>query len=298
MLMQPPAEHQPSEAQGPPLDLLVVGGLTIDRFPNGHEQPGGSVVHAAHAMQMEGRRVAIVTLAGPEPAAVRGLRDLGRWAELHVQRVDRTIRYDHDESGEHRTLVLTASAGTLHHPVDVGTPRAALFAGIADELDASLGGQRNAARTAGAILQGWLRTVVEGEPVRPRRLASLGEALVDVLAGLDVLVASVEDLAAEADDPASQIDALRRWFGGRPILVVTGGIRGAWIGQPDGRVEHVPIARRIDVPTTVGAGDAFAARLLVGIGSGASPGRAAAEAAALAADFLAERARPGRPGGV
>jgi hypothetical protein len=294
MLMHPPAPQPAPREPRRPIDLLVVGGLTIDRFPDGHQQPGGSVMHASTAMHLDGRRVAVVTLAGPEPAAADGLHSLGAMAELHVQRAERTIRYDHDESGERRTLRLAASAGTLHHPVAVEAPRAVLYASIADELDASLGGQRHPGATVGAILQGWLRDLVVGEPVRSRRLADLDPNLVAALAGMDLLVASVEDLAAEPGDPLAQMEALRSRFGQRPVVVVTGGTQGAWISSQDRSVEHVPVARVVNVASTVGAGDAFAARLLVGMAHGSSPAGAAADAAELVAAFLVDRGTAGR----
>jgi sugar/nucleoside kinase (ribokinase family) len=294
MLRHPPAPQPAPEEARCPIDLLVVGGLTIDRFPDGHQQPGGSVVHATTAMRLDGRRVAVVTLAGPEPAAVDGLHSLSAMAELHVQRTGRTIRYDHDESGDRRTLRLAASAGTLHHPVVVQAPRAVLYASIADELDASLGGQRYQTATAGAILQGWLRDLPVGEPVRSRRLADLDPHLAAALAGMDLLVASVEDLAAEPGDPVAQIEVLRRRFGQGPVVVVTGGTQGAWISSQDRSVEHVPVARVVNVATTVGAGDAFAARLLVGMAHGSSPAEAAADAAELVAAFLVDRATADR----
>ena len=58
------------------LDLVVVGGLTVDRFSDGSAAPGGAVLHIARALAARGVRVGIVTTAGPEPEALAGLAEL------------------------------------------------------------------------------------------------------------------------------------------------------------------------------------------------------------------------------
>ena len=44
--------------------LLIVGGLTIDRFADGSRAPGGSVLHAGLAAAAEGAQVTTLTVAG------------------------------------------------------------------------------------------------------------------------------------------------------------------------------------------------------------------------------------------
>ena len=70
------------------LSLVVVGGLTVDRFPDGSSQAGGAVLHIARALAAGGLRVGIVTTAGPEAEAQAGL------AELH----DRAVSGDPSRS--------------------------------------------------------------------------------------------------------------------------------------------------------------------------------------------------------
>ena len=67
MTPEPPSE---------PLDLLVVGGLTIDRFADGTNAPGGAVMHIAHSAAGQGLRVGVVTTAGPEPLAADAVAEL------------------------------------------------------------------------------------------------------------------------------------------------------------------------------------------------------------------------------
>ena len=49
-----------------PVDLLVIGGLTIDVL-DGREVAGGAARYATEAAVAAGLRVALHTVAGPEP---------------------------------------------------------------------------------------------------------------------------------------------------------------------------------------------------------------------------------------
>jgi sugar/nucleoside kinase (ribokinase family) len=143
--------------------------------------------------------------------------------------------------------------------------RAVLYAPVADEipLDAlALWADRERA----AILQGWLRSMDEGAEVRPLALGGLRPELVEALAQFDLLVASREDLLAEADAPVDQLAALRRVFGPSPALVVTDGADGMWldmalVGAYPGLRRHLAVPWRVEAASTVGAGDILAAFL-------------------------------------
>ena len=74
-------------------DLLIVGGLTIDRFPDGTSAPGGSVIHAGRAAAADGARLTILTVAGDEPEAAIGLRQLAELGDLIHQRAPSTVTY-------------------------------------------------------------------------------------------------------------------------------------------------------------------------------------------------------------
>jgi len=247
------------------LDLLVVGGLTVDRFADGSSAPGGSVLHASLAAHDGGARVGAVTAAGPEPEAEDGLRELRRLARLDVSRVPVSIGFVHDDAGGSRRLML-AEAGTPLRDSAAITSAAVLFAPVAGEIPPDLLARRAPGAIAGAILQGWLRHLMPGEPVRPLAPEAMGGALLAALADFDLLVASREDLAAVDGDARGQLAAVRSAVGAGPTLVLTDGAAGAWVdlGAHRGMAgswQERP-ARVVDGVSSVGAGDMLAALLL------------------------------------
>jgi sugar/nucleoside kinase (ribokinase family) len=260
----PLADPQPID-----LDLLVVGGLTVDRFADGQSLPGGSVMHAVRALRATSARVGVVTLAGDEPAARDGLRELGETAAaVHVEPAERSIGFLHAEVPTGRRLTFERSAGLLACPARAVRPATVLFAPVADELGPSLGGQAYEGARRGAILQGWLRELRPGRVVRQLPLSALPEQLISTLATLDLLVASHEDLAAVGPTPSAQLEALRASIGTGPVLVVTNGAAGAWVDHSPaaaGGAErwHVATGRTVANVNTVGAGDVLAAALLL-----------------------------------
>jgi sugar/nucleoside kinase (ribokinase family) len=256
----------------PPLDLLVFGGLTIDRFADGSSVPGGSVMHIARAAAPRGLRVGVVTNAGSEPEARAGLDELHRVATI-VESTPQpgTTSFRHGETAEGRQLWLGLRGGSLGTGADaVGRfeTRAVLHAPVAGEVPAEALAAWDVRWVRGAILQGWLRTTDEGEEVRPLPLSALSGAVPRVLRTFDLLVASREDLLAEGAEPERQLRSMRRAFGRRPVLVVTDGPNGAWIGlersDVDGESWHIPVPRVVEDVPTVGSGDVLAAFMLVG----------------------------------
>jgi sugar/nucleoside kinase (ribokinase family) len=120
-------------------------------------------------------------------------------------------------------------------------------------------------------------------------LAGLSPELVTALGELALLVASREDLQADASDPRAQLESLRSAIGPGPILVVTDGVEGAWFSTRD-ETGHVSVPFRVDRVATVGAGDAYAAILAVRLAAASVPLRdAMADAALAAAEILAAR---------
>jgi len=247
----------------PPLaDLLVIGGLTIDGFGDGTSAPGGSVLHAGRAAAVAGLRTIVVTVAGPEPVAARGLAELDAVTELHVTDAESTIRYRHRDGADGRRLWLEADTSPIRLPADAYgrlLTAAILFAPVAGELPTAVLSTWEDSWVRGAILQGWLRRARVGEPVEAIPPSDLPDDLKAALGSLDVLVASREDLAAAAETPVAQIDALRRSIGERPVIVVTDGAEGVWIDTAYRLPRHLPAPWRVGGVPTVGAGDAFAA---------------------------------------
>lgn len=284
----------------PPLDLLVVGGLTIDRFPDGSAAPGGSVLHIARAGGPRGVRVGVVTAAGPEPEARAGLDELDRLASLvEASAEPATTAFRHAETVEGRSLWLGQLGGLVGPGPEARERielRAVLFAPVAGEVPVDALGVWDARWVRAANLQGWLRTTDEGEGVRAQRLSAVSGPVVEAMRAFDLLVASREDLLAEAAEPLQQLEALRRTFGRRPTLVVTDGANGVWISADQtAGVEawHMPVPWRVDDVPTVGSGDVFAAFMLVGEWQRpAAPGfvrRRAQRAMRVVAEVLEER---------
>ncbi|HKO33503.1 MAG TPA: PfkB family carbohydrate kinase [Candidatus Limnocylindria bacterium] len=272
-----------SGSPSPGLDLVVVGGLTVDRFTDGSAAPGGAVLHITRALAARDMRVGIVTTAGPEPEAQSGLAELRELASsVEATTSSASITFGHAETAAGRELVLVRRGGQV--PVAAEAAAAVLFAPVADEIPASgLTVGRGAMR--GAILQGWLRGSGEGEPVRPQSVAAMDTALVVALGALDLVIGSSEDLRADGADPLAQIQALRATLGDRPPLVVTDGAHGPWLDDGSGP-RHVPLGRQVEGVSTIGAGDMFAAFMLLALVR--SAGTSLLAAATSAIDQVAE----------
>ncbi len=286
MLTDSPQSDWPSA----PLDLLVVGSLTIDRFADGSLAAGGSVLHATQAAVDAGYRIGVVANAGPEPTAAAGVRRLSEIAAVHVDRAAATLTFRHEETPAGRRLWLEVPATPLVAPSRGLAPRAVLYAPVADELGPELGHQVYEGAVRGAILQGWLRDLAPDDLVRSRPVSSIPPPLAARLAECDVLIASREDLLADGDEPKAQLDALRAAIGPDPTLIVTDADHGAWLdGAGTGTRTRLGVPRVVrDVPM-VGAGDAYAALLLGAMGRGRDPLGAARDAAAGVAEMLAAR---------
>jgi sugar/nucleoside kinase (ribokinase family) len=271
------------------LDLLVVGGLTVDRFADGTSAPGGAVLHIARALVPRAVRVGIVTTAGRELEAEAGLAELRALAStVDASTGQSSITFGHLETAAGRELVLERRGGQVPNP-GATSARAILFAPVSDEIPTSLlAAGRGAAR--GAVLQGWLRSTAEGEPVRAHPLARLDGALVNALGGLDLVIGSSEDLRGDGPDPLGQLQALRARLGDRALLVVTDGAHGPWLDDGSGP-RHLPLSAQIEGVSTIGAGDMFAAFMLLAVAGtgGADPEGAARSAMVQVADVLRSR---------
>jgi sugar/nucleoside kinase (ribokinase family) len=282
----------PSDPRLTKLDLLVVGGLTVDHLPDGTTVPGGSVLHAPRAVASAGHRVGVVASAGPEREATIGVAELRSMGFVQLQSVERSIAFEHLSVGGTRQLRFLGSGQPLVAAPPSVTAGVVIFAPVAGELRPDLGGQLGAAARRAAILQGWLRRLAVGELVTPLPLGALDPELRKALSGMDVLIASREDLAAEGDTPPRQLGALRGAVGPGPVLVLTNAAEGAWFDAGGERWQQ-PVPRRVD-GSSIGAGDMFAA-LLVAPGWPVVPDRGflsrrADSAMRAVADLLSRRA--------
>ena len=275
--------------------LLIVGGLTIDRFADGSRAPGGSVLHAGLAAAAEGAQVTTLTVAGDEPEAAEGLERLATMGDLHRQRSARTTTYAHAEVDGTRVLTLEGASG----PVDpalvegLGPFDVALFAPIADELPAdAVAALRRAVRAqrTAFLIQGWLRRLEVGRAVGALAIEKVAPALWGAFSTADAVVVSTEDLAADPGDPFQQAAAVRERLGPRPVLVLTLGTEGFLLDDPaaDRVVASVPRHVVEGVPA-VGAGDSFGAALAIGLARGEDPSAAAERATERVISVLESR---------
>ena len=279
----------------PQLDLLIVGGVTIDRFADGSSAPGGTAVHVARSAAPRGVRLGVLTSAGPEPEAERGLAELEeRVAFVESRQHPASPTFRHHESPSGRRLWLermggpVALAGTDAERI---ATRAVLYAPIANEIELPALDVWDGSMPRAGILQGWLRTTQEGSDVAPLPLGSMAPAVVDALSAFDLLVASREDLVADAATPEEQLTALRRTFGTHPALIVTNATDGLWIDLAGSR-EHVPAPWVVHDAPTVGAGDILAAFLIVPDADPSSWTTRAMRAMRVVAEDLEGRKRP------
>lgn len=284
-------DHIPPAGEPIPVDLLIIGGVTVDDLEGWGEAAGGAARYATEAALAAGLRVALHTVAGEEPVVREALDGLAAQADVIRQPAPSSIRFEHHGTDDARRLRLRGGTDPIGVPEPDRLPVAAavLFAPVAGEVAAdAVQAVRAPFRAAG--LQGWLRRPDPDGWVMTRPLAELEPGLAGALRGLDLLIASHHDLAS-LDGP-SALAQLRAWAGPRPQLVVTAGTEGAWLDDGVGPVSHVR-AEVVEGRHTIGAGDAFAAVLVARRGAGRALRDAAEDAASATAAYLATRTPPG-----
>ncbi len=277
-------------------ETLIVGGLTIDRFPDGSVSPGGSVLHAAHAARVLGANVTTLTVAGDEAASREGLERLVGIGPVIRQSAAATTVYRHGERDGARVLVLEAVGA----PIEVddfgalaAAPDVAVIAPIAGEVSPGYVARLRGAvapRLTVLLIQGWLRRLHVGHEVAPMPLAALDAAAIDAMRTADAIVVSTEDLADVPGDPFGQAAELRAVVGPKPLVVVTLGVEGYLLddSRADRVVASVPRTVVDGVPA-VGAGDTFGVGLAIMLARGEYPQRAADAATDLVIQVLEAR---------
>ena len=274
-----------------PVDLLIIGGITVDELVGSGEAAGGAARYATEAALAAGLRVALRTVAGDEPVVRQALDGLAAQADVTRHPAPSSIRFEHHGTDDARRLRLRGVTDPVRmaHPDRLPVAAAVLFAPVAGEVGAdTVRAVRAPFRAAG--LQGWLRQTDPDGWVMTRPLPMLEPELAGALRGLDLLIASLEDLGA-LDGPAA-LAQIRAWAGPRPQLVVTAGREGAWLDDGLGPASHVR-AEVVEGRHTIGAGDAFAAVLVARRGSGRALRHAGEDAASATAAYLATRTPPG-----
>lgn len=251
---------------------LVVGHVTLDRTSAG-PVPGGSAWYAARALAGLGARVRLLTAAAPDfpPGALAGVEAL-------IVPAAATTTFENAYGGDgRRTQRVHAAAGPLA-PAALPAPwREAdllLLAPVLGEVEPAAFRAAVRARACGLCVQGLVREVLPGGAVAPRPL----EVRAGALAGVTLAVLGEDEAAGQPGLPAALAAAL-------PLVAYTHGARGCELLSAAG-ARHVGVHPAVERDPT-GAGDVFAAAMLLALARGDDP-VAAARLGAAAASIVVE----------
>ncbi len=244
--------------------------------------PGGSVYYAAHALAALGADVRVLTAAAgdfPREAlrATPTATAAGTIDALVLPAPATTIFENVYATGGRRSQRVLAAAP----PLDPGRLPAGwreadllFLAPVLEEVEPAAFVRTVRARIVGLGVQGLVRAVGEDGAVVPRRWEPEPAALAGVTAAV-----------LGEDEAAGQPDLVGRLAAAVPIVVFTHGARGCDV-IAGGRSRWVGIHSAHEVDPT-GAGDVFAASLLLALASGEDP-LAAARLGAAAASIVVE----------
>lgn len=251
--------HQPIANNRVP-DFLTIGHVTRDLRPDGSFSLGGTVTFAALTAYRLGLVAAIVTCVDAEILAElpNHLPSIG----LAVHPSAATTTFTNRYQAGFRTQYLRARADQQELEDIPESWRSApiiLLGPLAQELTPAFASYFP--RRQGAIIaatpQGWLRRWDEQGRIWPTPWAAAEE----VLAHLDVLILSHDDLLPFASGSRTEADSmLAHWSQHVPILVATNARQGATLFH-HGLPERFPPYPATEVDPT-GAGDVFAAAFL------------------------------------
>jgi sugar/nucleoside kinase (ribokinase family) len=255
-------------------DYLLLGHFTRDVLPDGTTAPGGTSLYASFAAQRLGRRVAVVSAPAELPPDL--LETIA--VAFHPSPTPPTFENQYTPQGRRQILHAASEPITLDDiPIEW---RAAPIVHLGPVLGETPEELAYAFPNAllGVTPQGWMRAwgpelpgLVAYRPWRP------AEAL---LRRIDALVLSIEDVKGDEALVAG-------WARHCRLVALTHGANGATLfiaGQPH-HVDAFPAAERD--PT--GAGDVFAAALLVRLHETGDPLDAARFAACVAAGSVEGR---------
>jgi 1D-myo-inositol 3-kinase len=249
------------------IDLVAIGHVTFDETPSG-VRPGGSAYYAALTARRLGLNVGLLTSVSPDyPLDV-----FPDGIEVTVVPSAQTSRYRLGEFKGVRTLTLLSRAADLeaeHLPAAWREAPLAVLGPVANEVDPALAATFDDASVA-VLPQGWMRKRGRGGLMGPQSWDDADS----VLPWAQLLVMSEEDLAGPEDIAVT-------WLQQVPIGAITRGKRGATL-YVNGEPYHVAADRATEVDPT-GAGDVFAATLLIEYQRGGDAWEAAAAAACAGA---------------
>lgn len=247
-------------------DFVAVGHVTLDRFGR-TVRPGGAALYAAVTAHRLGLSAGILTSHADDfPAEL-----VPPQIEVVTVPAEATTTFVHGRSDggrELRALSRARPLGAADLPGDWLDADLVLLAPVLDEVEPALAARLEDA-TLGAAAQGWLRTVGADAVVMSRGWTPPGW----LLGRLQALFTSAEDIRGQ------ERQALE-WFQRVPLGVVTAGEVGAWLFVNGER--HAVRPRPARAVDATGAGDVFAAALLVEYRTSGDPWAAAAAAACAA----------------
>mgnify|MGYP005843514001 CR=1 FL=1 len=253
--------------------FLAIGHVTRD-LDDGACRVGGAAAYAALTAQRLGYAARVVTRAGADLAARLDALLPGVAVACGASRDTTTFRNTYVAGRREQWLLAVAEPIALADvPVAWRRSDIVLLAPVAGELGSDML-HLSARSLLGVSAQGWMRRRGEDGRVHKALWVDAGAAL----RWADAIVFSEEDVGGDWELVATYAAQAR-------VLAVTEGARGATIFAR-GAATHVPAfpARAVD-PT--GAGDVFAAALLVCLRETGGP-VAAARFASCAASFAVE----------
>jgi sugar/nucleoside kinase (ribokinase family) len=284
----------------PPV-ALVVGHVSLDRVGGG-AVPGGSAYYAAHALAGLGARVHVLTAAGPEwprEALTPTASPTSTPTPTPTASPTSTPTPTPTATAPIEALILPSPATTTFEnaygpdgrrsqrvhaaapPLDPAalpeawrTPDLLLLAPILGEVDPPAFTRAVRPRMTGLCVQGLVRGLAPDGAVVPRRLSGSAAAL----GGIHLAVLAEDEAAGQPDLVALLVAAV-------PLVALTRGALGCdLLGARGGR--HVGVHPAAEVDPT-GAGDVFAAAMLLALARGEEPA-AAARLGAAAASIVVE----------
>ncbi|HEX9052104.1 MAG TPA: PfkB family carbohydrate kinase [Anaeromyxobacter sp.] len=253
--------------------VVVCGHVTLD-VVDGARVPGGSAWYAARALAALGALPRLVTSAGPElpSTALAGLETALLPSPATTVFAN---AYGPDGARTQRVLSAAAPLDPARLPAAWRAPDALLLAPVLGEVDVAAFVAAAGARVVALGVQGLVREVRPDGAV----VARIWDPSPAALAGVGAAVLGEDDVRGQGDLVARLAAAI-------PVVAFTHGERGCDLlvrGRPPARIGAHP-AREVD-PT--GAGDVFAAALLLGLARGDDP-VAAARLGAAAASIVVE----------
>ena len=258
-----------------PIEFVAVGHLAVD-LRRGTRILGGAAAYGSLAASRLGLSTAIVTTIGEDLDLLGTLSGIEIYS--HCQGPSTTFENVYHGATRHQKLLGLAGPIEQKDLADVGHRVAedaiVFYCPIAHESKPPF--RRLASRgLCGLAPQGFFRCWDNDGRIRPAVWSNAGTQL----SGVDILSLS-------ATDPPSLDAFIELAIKKVPVIAVTEGEFGARI-YADGRGYKVPAFPRPAVDPT-GAGDVFAAGLLVALRQGVSP-LEAAQFASCAASFAVER---------